>query len=707
MAKKIKLLELIDQQQLQDMQQYVFEITGLPIGCLDNEGNLVSFAGSPESLCVNLIRKSPIGLEHCQEFATSLKEKMRNDIPSDTMITACHAGLLEGHIPIRIGEDLVGYLVIGQTFEKMPQKADAYRHAKELDIDPEIYWQMVQKTKVASREQVVKAAQFLHFIAREIISLVSTNLQLRNEIANRKKVEKERKKLTAAIQESEKKFHKAFNNCPIPLCITTLSDGIYVDVNQIFLRITGYTSEEVLGKSVFELNLLNDESSRNNILETLKSEGSIQNLKIEVKVKDGSIRHGSLSAIIIEINGVPHNFCLVRDITEQILVENKNKELEAQLFQSQKMEAIGTLAGGIAHEFNNILTVIFGYCEMGLYNRDAGAEHIKNYKHILQASERARKLVQHLLTFSRRTEVTLEEVSINRLLSEVFEILNRTLHKNILLSRELTPDLPPVKGNKNRLESVFINIANNARDAMPDGGTLTIKTEMLDLCDDNHLQLSPGKYVCIKFIDTGHGMNKATVKRIFDPFFTTKDVGKGTGLGLSMAYGIIKEHKGHIRCVSEEGKQTQFDIFLPALSLNNCLYSKSYNEKIYYSLNSETILLIEDEKSLRSLTRKALIQYNYNVVVAKNGEEALEIFKAHPDIDLVILDIIMPGIGGIECLKALRQISSDLKIIATSGYSGKESSQNVLKLGADQFLPKPYRFETLLYSITTLLHNKK
>jgi PAS domain S-box-containing protein len=381
------------------------------------------------------------------------------------------------------------------------------------------------------------------------------------------------------------------------------------------------------------------------------------------------------------------------------------EELEAQLRQIQKMEAIGTLAGGIAHEFNNLLQSVQGFAELMLLGKEEGSQDHQRLKAICRSAARGGELTQQLLTYSRKSETRLRPVDLNGEILEANRILQRTLPKMIDIRLELASELPRVMADPQQMEQVIINLALNARDAMPQGGTLAVRTEKWISSDEEEPaqpQLLSGEYVRLRVSDTGCGMESSTVGRIFDPFFTTKDVGKGTGLGLAIVYGIVQNHSGVITCASEPGQGTTFDIYLPVGSHEEL--QPQVEKDAEPAGGRETILLVDDEDFLRSLGEQVLGLYGYVVLTAADADEAIAIFEqGHERIDLVILDLIMPGKSGYQCMERLVEINPRARIIVASGYVEMEGWGSEQLSHARFIVRKPYEMRDLLRLIRKAL----
>ncbi|MFH1035097.1 MAG: PAS domain S-box protein [Pseudomonadota bacterium] len=397
-----------------------------------------------------------------------------------------------------------------------------------------------------------------------------------------------------------------------------------------------------------------------------------------------------------------------RDITERRQAAEEKAALEAQLRQAQKMEAIGTLAGGIAHDFNNILAAVLGFAEMARDDALAGRVNPADLEQIMVSAQRAKALVQQILAFSRKKEPDLKPLSLNQVVQRTRDILARTLPKMIHIDLGLCQEAPLVMADPTQLEQVLLNLAANARDAMPEGGRLLLETCQTVLDRQyclRHLEVRPGPYALLTVSDTGQGIEQQVLEHVFEPFFTTKDIGKGTGLGLSSAYGIVKNHGGHIHCHSEPGRGTVFKIYLPLLQERNAPAPPEQQAARESALGrGERILLVDDEEALRQFGARALKGKGYQVRTAASGEEALEAFRQQAgQLDLVIMDLGMPGMGGHKALKEMLALDPAAKIVIASGYTAGGQVKESLESGAAGYVAKPFRLGELLSTVRKVL----
>lgn len=645
-------------------------------------------------------------------------------------------------------------------------------------------------------------------------------------------------------KKAEERFYKAFHATPEPITIASLADGRYVDVNENFLRVTGFRREEVIGRTSVELEFWERAEDRTELVKALKKHGSVRDMEITFLTKSGERRTGLNSAEVIDIAGQKCILAIFKDITEQKILKKRQeqaeaalslraseltrsntalrqseasfrslvfnspyaifrssfdgrildanpalldmlgyasdselrahgtsanvcgeprerlldyfnsqtrfrdievgwkrkdgksitvsltgrpvrneegqlthfevigeeitarKALEAQLRQAQKMESIGRLSGGIAHDFNNLLGVIIGYSGVLEERVDGDTELCKGVQEIKKAGQRAAALTRQLLAFSRQQVLEPRVLNLNTVVADMGKMLLRLIGEDIELSTVLQPDLGRIKADQGQIEQVIMNLAVNARDAMPQGGKLIIETANVELeesFDEQHPPTISGRYIMLTVTDTGVGMDKETQSHMFEPFFTTKDKEQGTGLGLSVVYGVVKQSGGYIWVCSEPGMGTTFKIYLPWVK--DAVQKDGPHAPASKSLKgSETILLVEDEESLRDLTRNLLVQSGYTVLQTNSGAEALKIAREHRgNIHLLLTDVVLPGISGSVLAEKMSERYSDMKVLFMSGYTAYAvAAQGVLEMGTF-LLQKPFEPEALRNKVREVL----
>ncbi|MCX7723512.1 MAG: response regulator [Verrucomicrobiae bacterium] len=520
--------------------------------------------------------------------------------------------------------------------------------------------------------------------------LVAANEQLKQEI-------EERTRAQQALRISEEQFSKAFNANPMPMAIVTCPESRFQAANASFVALSGYSLEQLQQHTTTELRLWEDASGKSTV--TLLPDKPMRNASCILRRSDGTLRNTILWAEPITLLSGPCILLIVEDVTEQL-------KLEGQLRQAQKMEAVGRLAAGVAHEFNNILTVIQGHA--GLLRAMAADPKTvsESAARIAQACQRAATLTKQLLAFSRKQPLQFNPVNVGALLQSIQKMLGRVLGERYRMQVELAPELPPIRADESSVEQAIINLALNARDAMPDGGTIQITATPV-VCDESVVRKNPearaGRYVCVAVTDTGCGIKPELLNRIFDPFFTTKESGKGTGLGLSTTHGIVQQHKGWIEVMSQVGVGSTFKIFLPVWEDKPIEQPKPDAAPKPVELNGsgEAVLLVEDEVSVRELARKALEQGGYKVIEASDAPEAIELWeKAQKRVKLLVADIVLPnGMSGRELAKLLKQRDPQLRVVYTSGYGPEIIKDDPALFTSANFLPKPFDPEALLAAV--------
>ncbi|MCP4105722.1 MAG: response regulator [Desulfobacteraceae bacterium] len=528
-------------------------------------------------------------------------------------------------------------------------------------------------------------------------------------------LEQEVKKRTAELHKAHNqlKEQNAFlealiESIPNPIFYKNVK-GEYLGCNKGFCQMLGVGREKIIGSKADDFMPKEHVEVFKDTDRSIFESQNIQTYEYSLIFPDGVLHHlFTNKALFRDMKGEPAGVVgIISDITDLKRSEEEKILLEDQLRHSQKMEAVGTLAGGIAHDFNNILQVISGYMQLLLMKKGKGDPDRKYLAKIDQATERATDLVRHLLTFSRKSEVHFQETELNPLIENTIQLLERTIPRMIDIEIRLVPDLFPIQAAPNQIEQILLNLAGNAFDVMPNGGRLVFETENMPfdkVYKNKYLELDLGDYVLLKVSDTGTGMDDDTVRHIFEPFFTTKEIGKGTGLGLATVYGIVKSHRGRIGCYSEPGTGTTFKIYLPAQNRKfEPIEFETYTESEIQGGN-ENILIVDDEEFILDIAEKFLINHGYSVKRAGSGEECFDIYSQEVNnIDLVILDLGMPGMGGEKCLAELLKADPKARVVVASGYAAHKMAENPHEHGAIGFICKPYYMDDLLRKIRSIL----
>jgi two-component system, cell cycle sensor histidine kinase and response regulator CckA len=503
-------------------------------------------------------------------------------------------------------------------------------------------------------------------------------------------------------RQREQLYESLLSSTPDAVAIYNL-DGETIYVNPAFTRIFGFTIEDVQGKPipfVPECEL----GKRKELFEGVLGGETVSGFDTKRLTKDGRTLEVSVSSSCYKDHeGKTAGVVMIfRDVT--VL-----RQIERQLLHAQKMEAVGTLAGGVAHDFNNLLQAIQGYAELLLLKGESGQSGHRGYQQIIHAAKRGGELTRQLLTFSRKVESRKQPLNLNREVRQTRKLLERTIPKMIEIELRLGGDVKLIHADPVQVEQVVMNLVINAKDAMPEGGKVLIETENA-LLDEGyckfHIGARPGDYALLSISDNGHGMDEETREHIFEPFYTTKETGKGTGLGLAMVYGIVEGHGGYIQCHSKPGEGTVFKIYLPVLKQPR--RPQELDDETAISGGAETILLVDDEDFVRDLAEQILTDFGYTVLSAVDGESALETYRAeNENVDLVILDLIMPGMGGRRCLDEIMEMNPGAKVLIASGYADDASSEGALKNAVKGFLRKPYTLQQMLLEVRRVLDEEK
>jgi PAS domain S-box-containing protein len=509
----------------------------------------------------------------------------------------------------------------------------------------------------------------------------------------------ERKKAENILKQSEEKYRALVENAHDAIFI--IQDDVLKYANQSTEVLSGYSAAELNNKP-FTDHIHPDD--RNKMIGRHQSRLEGRDLgdhqSFRILDRSGAIKWVDLNAIRIDWEDRPAIMCFARDITSQ-------KQMEAQLLQTQKMDAIGTLAGGIAHDFNNSLQAISGYTQLLLMDGYGSAKEKGMLTTIQHTCHHAGELTRQLLTFSRKIESQLVPLDINAEVLAVMKLLQRTLPRMIEIKTNLAEDLRIVEADRVQFEQIMMNLSINAGHAMPNGGYLMIETKNVDLGDEfcrTNLGAKPGPYIMLSVSDNGHGMDVKTREHIFEPFFTTREIGSGTGLGLAMVYGIVKNHKGYITCSSDPSHGTTFKIYYPAVT-RTIESLKLPENQLEMKGGSEFIMIVDDDQVVRQLGRQQLERFGYQVCEAKDGEAALtQYHQMASKPDLIILDLNMPGMGGLRCLREIKTMNPELPVLIASGYAKTGQDKAIIDEFAQGFVGKPYNLKEMLNLVRKTLN---
>jgi PAS domain S-box-containing protein len=571
-------------------------------------------------------------------------------------------------------------LVLKKPFDNVEVLQMAHALAKK--------WQL---TQIAHRQMEELDA----LVNQRTVELRTANARLTGEVAERAAAEE-------ALRRSEERFSKAFHSSPIPMIIQRPDGRGCLDANASFLELVTAERDSVLAG---DMTLWADEATAAAIREKLAARHVVRNLVATIRTTSGETREVLVAAENLELGSAPYYLLILQDITDRV-------RLETELRQAQKMEAVGRLAAGVAHDFNNILTVILGNTSMQLRNPHLDEKLSASLQQVERAAERATALTRQLLAYSRKQIIQRRPLALNEVVEQTVAMLRRIIGEHIALDMQLALDLPPIFADSSSVDQVIMNLALNARDAMPDGGKLTLATVQV-VIDETARARNPeaqlGPHICLAVKDTGYGMDAATVARIFEPFFTTKGPGKGTGMGLATVYGVLKQHGGWIEVESAPRRGTTIRAFFP-LSADGVTADSAEPRSLPAECTpteSITILVVEDEEMLRDFVSDTLGALGYRVLPASNGRAALEMWAEHrEDIDLLLTDIVMPeSISGRELAHMFVTEKPDLKVIFTSGYSAELIGTDFEREKQHAFLAKPYLPDRLAQTIAAHLQS--
>lgn len=572
----------------------------------------------------------------------------------------------------------------------------------------------------ASKDEIGQLAISFNKMIKDLQTITVSRDAFAQEVA-------EHKKAAEALQKSEEKLVGIVDSVTDAMIMVDKEYNVVWN-NDIAMEML---KSDVLGKKCYSTYHGRDEVCEQCIIKACFEDGKVHEFETEITGAAGDRMSlwGKAGVAAWDEDGRPKMVVeFLRDITERKQAEKslqtaydqatiyaeqlkkqieEKEKLETQLLQAQKMEAVGTLAGGIAHDFNNMLQAISGYVQLLLMKKEIKDTNRLYLNQIDKSSLKAAELTKQLLIFSRKVESKLRAVDLNQEIKGVHKLFQRTISKMIDIELHLAENLKLINADPVQLEQIVMNLGLNARDAMPDGGKLTFETKNVVLDQAycrTHLDIVPGEYVELKISDTGHGMDKEILEHIFEPFYTTKETGKGTGLGLAIVYGLVESHGGHIMCYSEPGQGTIFNIHFPAISMGEAGQEQEPEEEAVIRGGHETVLIVDDEEAIRDQGREMLNKYGYTAITAESGEKAIEIYEKEKDrIDLVILDIGMPGMGGYKCLEQLVKIDPEIKVIIASGYATGDRMEELLKSGATDFIDKPYRLTDMLKKVREVL----
>jgi PAS domain S-box-containing protein len=580
--------------------------------------------------------------------------------------------------------------------------------------DVKISWEILNEVLAGKRKSFENEFKMLHKDGHKVDILARANVFFDENGKGERCIGThvditERKRMEETLRSNEAKFRLAFKTSPDSINLNRLKDGVYIDINNGFTKIMGYSPEEIVGRSSLELNIWKNELDRKRLVDGLNEKGHVENLEAEFLSKNGDIKYGLMSAAVMEVGGEKVILSITRDITERKQIEAEHEKLQIQLNQAQKMESIGRLAGGVAHDFNNMLGIILGHADMILEEMAPDQPFHANLTEIKKAGERSAELTRQLLAFARKQTVAPKVLDLNKTMESMLKMLHRLIGEDIDMAWIPGEKVWPIKIDPAQIDQILVNLCINARDAIAGVGKVTIETGNIvfskEYCNER-VGFVPGEYTLLAVSDNGCGMNSETLKNIFEPFFTTKESNKGTGLGLATVYGVVRQNNGFINVYSEPNQGTTFRIYLPRHRVKGALLPD--REEIRPAARGhETILLVEDEPAILKMTTMMLEQIGYKVLAAGTPGEAIAFAREHAgDIHLLITDVVMPEMNGRDLAKNLLSLYPSLKLLFMSGYTANVIAHNGVLDEGVQFIQKPFFKADLSIKVRAALEHK-
>jgi len=678
--------ELFDINTIQRIQDEFAEATNVASIITHTDGTPITEPSNFTCLCHDIIRKTEKGCANCFKSDAVLGRVH----PDGPVIQHClGAGLWDAGVSIIVGDQHIANWLIGQVRDEDQTEEAMRAYAREIGADESAFIEAFHQVPMVPQDRFGKIAQALFTLANQLSTAAYLNLQQARFIAEERKTRDALTRLSTAIEQSPE------------MVVITDTDGVIQYVNPGFEKITGYEASEVLGQNprLFRSGR-QDEAFYKTLWQTI-SAGKTWKGRLVNKRKDGShyTEESTISPVLGNTGRIINYVAVKRDISEQ-------EALAEQLVQAQKMESVGRLAGGVAHDFNNMLGVIMGYTELALTGLSPEDKLRTHLTEVQKAADRSAGLTRQLLAFARKQTVSPRVIDLNETVEGMLNMLRRIIGEDIELIWRPGKNLAPVRIDPSQVDQILANLCVNAKDAISGGGRLTIETANISLdsryCTD-HSGYHPGDYVLLTVSDDGCGMEREIIKNIFEPFFTTKELGKGTGLGLATVYGMVKQNSGFINVYSEPGQGTTFKIFLPRHSAQASPPSGTRTEEPAQR-GHETILLVEDEPTIRVMTALMLRDFGYTVLEASGPGEAIRLAQEHSGvIHLLMTDVVMPEMNGRDLARNILSIYPDIKRLFMSGYTADVIAHHGVIDEGVNFIQKPFSILELSTKVRGIL----
>ncbi|HPF69549.1 MAG TPA: PocR ligand-binding domain-containing protein [Candidatus Krumholzibacteria bacterium] len=699
----LDLKAILDQQRIQEIMDDFHALTGMVTAILDLEGNILEATGW-QDLCTQFHRVHPATSRNCTESDLALARALK---PGQYADYHCANGLRDVVTPLYIRGRHVGNIFTGQFFYDDDEVDEAFfvRQAGQHGFDREAYLAALRRIPRYSRETIGHLMSFLVRMTEHISRIGLANLELAEESRIRQEAE-------SGLNDSRARLRAVVHAMP-DLVWMKDPDGVYLLCNERFERFFGAPESEILGKRDADF-LPPDQVAffRRHDLRAMERGGPTMNIEEVTFAADGHVEtlETVKTPICDEQGRISGVLGIGRDITARLQAERALRDNEARLREAQRLESIGRLAAGISHDLNNLLTPILGYAELAAMQVEAGDPQADAFAQIIYASERARDLVGQLTAFARKQTLEYRIVDVNAAVGRLEKLLRRSLRANITLQLDLAADTPPVRVDLGQLEQVIMNLALNAADSMPDGGTVRIETAAARADAARDPAMGPGPCAMLAVHDTGTGMDEATLGRIFEPFYSTKGE-LGTGLGLATVHGIVKQHGGEILVDSAPGRGTTFRMYLPAHAGGAAVGEEpaavganARPGRVAPEADVAVILLAEDNAAVRGLAATVLERQGYRVLAAASGEAALQRLDASGVApDLLLTDMVMPGMSGKDLYDRLLEKHADLPVLYVSGYADMVFTVPDDGPRRERFLRKPFKTDDLVHLVRELV----
>lgn len=701
---KFGICDLVDLVELRRIFERFTQATGFTIGFLDHPGLNILIDSGWRDICTKFHRCSPISAANCMRSNRHLLDNLTE--PDRLVVEKCENGLVDCAFPIMVKGKHIASLATGQLLLEPPDHAWFRTQARVFGLDEEAYLKALDEVPVVPEEKLRKITRFLGELARVLSELGYAKLlikedaqKLENEIADRKKAEE-------ALRQSEDHYRSLFNLGSDAILVIDVETLTILDTNVAAESMYGYARSEILGMRAVDLWV----APETIIAEIQNGEGIVHSSRSRHRRKNGMIFYVDIAARFFLSDGRKKVLASMRDVSEHVRVEEERRRLEEQLQQSQKLESVGRLAGGVAHDFNNMLGVILGYAEMALEHAPPSHLLRADLNEIRSAATRSSDLTRQLLTFARKQTILPKVLNLNETVVGTLGLMKRLIGENIHLEWRPSDTLWPIIIDPSQIDQILTNLCANARDAICDVGTINIETENCTINEEfcqNHPGAMVGEFVQLSVSDNGCGMDKDVLAHVFEPFYTTKGVGKGLGLGLATVYGIINQNNGFVSVSSRPGRGTVFRLYFPR-HRGEVVQSKEATTAPPVPPGKETILLVEDEASLLAMTSKALERQGYTVLSASCPAVAIRLAQEHGGkIDLLMTDVIMPEMNGLELAKNILPLFPKLKRLFMSGYTADViANHGVLDEGVN-FIQKPFSMHDLAIKVREVLAQDK